>query len=531
MNCVLSNPFYRMTVIHSDLIKNRIAAISDRQILMDEFLGVFQKSFRHSSITIMHDEPITKCSINISADDKIEVEWVGQLRDLLNLSDQITINVDNDDNVDDREDDLCDIILQKYNRYFPCSIICNIIDKGYKVVIIVPSLEAKKYSMNKLTEYAVDYIKHNTQYGGKEKIDSILNELIKYEIGDIEEQCNFDELELQFTNQTLPEKVPERARTIQMISGETRSNRKEDEDKKREEDEDEAEKRRNLCCTLSGIVQCDDGDIYVITTGHGMSNTCTPINSNYTLIGRMWPSALLPSDADDVVKSKSYDSTLNGGDKEPFVSDVAILQPNIDIRTVTECPRSDIIKYHMEIRGTTVPIIPGYGTTVPINKLKAKVVYTGCRTKGEMEVVGSGHFCQRLNTNYIYEKFYVAIHISSHLNEKVDDVDGSNGTIPGDSGARVTTLDGKIHSFLIGMTTGDDKFRLLSPAHFVLEQIKSMTGKKNVDFVRSVKTGDVLSRISRSAQSIIFRPFNRSVRDDDINNDAIVTGVDDDGGK
>lgn len=168
MNCVLSNPFYREKVIQSHLIKKRIAAISDRRLLMDQFLGVFQKSFRNSSITIMYDKSITKCSILVSAADKIEVEWIHQLRDLLMLSDQIDINDDNDiDDADDSEDDLCDIIMQKYSRYFPCSIVLNIIEKKYKVVIIVPSLQAKNYIVNKLTEYCELCIKRNTRYGDK----------------------------------------------------------------------------------------------------------------------------------------------------------------------------------------------------------------------------------------------------------------------------------------------------------------------------------------------------------------------------
>lgn len=32
VNCVLSNPFYRMKVIESKLIKDRIATITDKQI-------------------------------------------------------------------------------------------------------------------------------------------------------------------------------------------------------------------------------------------------------------------------------------------------------------------------------------------------------------------------------------------------------------------------------------------------------------------------------------------------------------------
>ena len=107
--------------------------------------------------------------------------------------------------------------------------------------------------------------------------------------------------------------------------------------------------------------------------------------------------------------------------------------------------------------------------------------------------------------------------MNEDLDGVYDEVDGSNGTVSGDSGACVTTMDGKIHSFVIGTTTGDNKFRLLSPAHFVLEQIKSLTKKKNVDFVRCVEKKDVYSNlqsISRSARDFFSRLINRSVRDD-----------------
>lgn len=290
MNCVLSNPFYRTKVIKSQLIKTRIAAITDRQILMDQFVGVFQKSFRHSSITIMYDKPITTCSILISADFELKLQFKTS--------------------------------LPKINTQREC----------FKTMI---SGECQNTDV---------FIRSNER-----------NECI-------------------------------------------------------------------LVSTKSGIVQCDDGDIYVITTGHYMGKACSPKNLNYTLIDIMWPNVLNVSDAEDIVKSKSYDSTNDGASKESFVSDIAILKPNIDIRTVTKCPRSDIIEYYTDIRGSEIPILPGSGTTIPIQELKAKLVYTGCRTKGEMEVIGSGYFCQVLNKMYIHERFYVANHISSHLNK--DFLDG-----------------------------------------------------------------------------------------------------------
>jgi len=72
----------------------------------------------------------------------------------------------------------------------------------------------------------------------------------------------------------------------------------------------------------------------------------------------------------------------------------------------------------------------------------------------------------------------------------VDNNYSSIGTLPGDSGACVTTKEGAIHSFVIGKTSGADQFRLLSPAHFVLEQIKTLIDKENVKFVKC-DNGDV----------------------------------------
>ena len=95
MNCVLSNPFYRIKVIESKLIKDRIASITDRQILMDLFIIVFQKSFSHSSIT-KYNYPVSKCFIEIGSEDMMELDWIHQLKDLLTLSDdEIHIHFDN----------------------------------------------------------------------------------------------------------------------------------------------------------------------------------------------------------------------------------------------------------------------------------------------------------------------------------------------------------------------------------------------------------------------------------------------------
>jgi len=46
---------------------------------------------------------------------------------------------------------------------------------------------------------------------------------------------------------------------------------------------------------------------------------------------------------------------------------------------------------------------------------------------------------------------------------------------------------------VIGKTSGADQFRLLSPAHFVLEQIKTLIDKENVKFVKCERKTNVIS--------------------------------------
>jgi hypothetical protein len=127
-------------------------------------------------------------------------------------------------------------------------------------------------------------------------------------------------------------------------------------------------------------------------------------------------------------------------------------------------------------------------------------------TEGEVEVIGSGLFSQKLNRNWIYERFYVAKHVSSivELFERIVDNNYSSiGTLPGDSGACVTTKEGAIHSFVIGKTSGPEQFRLLSSAHFVLEQIKTLTDKENVKFVKCERKTNVISNLqSFAAESL-----------------------------
>jgi hypothetical protein len=238
-------------------------------------------------------------------------------------------------------------------------------------------------------------------------------------------------------------------------------------------------------------VQCDDDDLYFITTGHGISDKCTPLNNNYMLESYMWPNALRSKDVSDVNKYNSFLSTKSDWDICQFVCDVAILKPTeFEKRRLKNnylFHDAKIIAQYDVVDDIEVPVLPG------INELYRRVYYSGCKSTGTMDVVGSGFFTHKVDKRWIHERFYVAKHVNSMLmtdyddendDDDDDDTDGTTGTLPCDSGACVIIRDDEIHSFVIGTTIGADEFRLLSPVHYILKQISKLTRKKNVKFVK-----------------------------------------------
>jgi len=77
-------------------------------------------------------------------------------------------------------------------------------------------------------------------------------------------------------------------------------------------------------------------------------------------------------------------------------------------------------------------------------------------TSGEMNVVRSGFMCHKVGLHMIYERFYLAEHLSSVFIDpqikkalKGHPIVDNEGSVGSDSGAYVMTEDGKLHSFLI----------------------------------------------------------------------------------
>jgi len=288
----------------------------------------------------------------------------------------------------------------------------------------------------------------------------------------------------------------------------------------------------DFCSTLSGIVQCDD-DLYLITTGNGMSDRCSVDSNDYELVYKIWPSSLV---TEDVNQFKTYGGIISVGNIESFVSDVAILKPKTSdlFGKYSFSKELNYVKsYDEPFRGMIVPSLPVINETV-------HVLYSGCKTKGKMKVVGSGYFRQFLGDLCIHERFYIAKPDPWFYNDYVSEwLLGTTMTEECDSGACVTTLDDKIHSFVIGKITGPDQFRLLSPAHFVLEQIKTLTEAKKVKFVKCESEegwNSFLQSLSKSFEQARLRsvaittsdlePFNTSTSNGDDSDDSNFYAID-----
>ena len=393
MNCVLSNPFYRIKVIEIKIDQS----ITDRQTIFKCFSKIISLFINYHVL------------IEIGAEDMMELDWIRQLKDLLTQSDdEIHIHFDNDVNnkIDYQEEDLCYVILQKFIQFFPCCIILNIIEsvKGEtiayncsnttKEVMVLPSLQAKDHCMNKMKEY-IKYIRFTSLYGDKENIYNKFNVRIKHEIGDIEELCGSIGLDLHFNNEKFFDNKNEIERDYQATfsgkSNHPNTNINVD-----------ISFHKDFCSTLSGIVQCDDDDLYFITTGHGISDKCTPLNNNYMLESYMWPNALRSKDLSDVNKYNSFLSTKSDWCICQFVCDVAILKPTeFEKRRLKNnylFHDAKIIAQYDVVDDIEVPVLPG------INELYRRVYYSGCKSTGTMDVVGSGFFTHKVDKRWIHER-------------------------------------------------------------------------------------------------------------------------------
>jgi len=178
-----------------------------------------------------------------------------------------------------------------------------------------------------------------------------------------------------------------------------------------------------------------------------------------------------------------YDSTLpelSDFNIFKFVSDVTVLKPNLFHKRFYE--EVDLIsKYDKKNR----PLLPNQTDMLCI------IHYRGLFTEGTMNVIGFGHCAQWFNNSdvngLLYERFYVANPDTSL--SKIDD-EPNTGSVSDDSSAYCyKTGDDKnqndrVHLFLVGAL---NNYRILTPAHFALEQIRIIIKNNTLKFLRCSK--------------------------------------------
>jgi hypothetical protein len=337
-------------------------------------------------------------------------------------------------------------------------------------VIVVPSVRAKEVTMNTLREIIRSIHQPITSTVKNE----IMNEYINCIVGKLDEQCLSEYLpkEIQF-------KISEQKTNCPIIDRDIEMSLFDSEDD-------------SLCfkeayggvinshgmSTISGVIRSND-DYFIFTTGHGLNDGCTVDSGHYMLKDFMWPTKFREGQIqnDNYFKSNiAKDAKIDTA----TVSDVCLLQPRKGVKDKFLANKQHFIKqdFIQEYNKEGNPVLPNR------EQIEGTVQYIGCMTKGEMKIRGTAcigrDFMYKISEGKMqklifYERLYVAEPISDKKGEC---------SVPGDSGACVTkkvivgdTEVVKIHSFLKGTVKGEKlSYRLLSPAHFVLEQVKKLLG-------------------------------------------------------
>ena len=490
INGFLKDPFIRSKILDSELFGKEMETI-DVHIRLQQFISVSASIF-NISLMKMFGSPVKRCFMKVEKEDTM-VEIIA-FRNILMLTDEqveVTIAFANtEDKIELEPSKVADIlspdhlpgtkediiscldlvrrILGIYLRMYPSSFIMYIYEEHQennpriqKAIIVVDSVDARNAIIEKLKEIflSLELVKNeNKMHRVFERyLDCIVDHLI--------EQCN-DNLPagcLFTCNERGTIKTTKKMKYVMNFSN--------------EEDnigEEKIESKEFLVSTLSGVVSGSDSSgetvRYVFTTGHNIEDR--HIIKGYTVVGSVWPSML----SIDTAVDRFYDSTLPELKKintRKFVSDITVLKPE-GYRTFYEkefYQDVDVISKYKK----TMPLLPDETDILGI------VHYRGTMTRGTMNVIGYGHCSQWFSNSdeneLLYERFYVA-----------EPILPENGSIPGDSGAycfkKSDTDDSKndrIHSFLVGKF---DKYMILTPAHFALEQIRNITGNDTLKFVR-----------------------------------------------
>jgi hypothetical protein len=224
----------------------------------------------------------------------------------------------------------------------------------------------------------------------------------------------------------------------------------------------------------------------VFTTGHYIEDYHSV--DGYNVITSIWPSMMsMNSISDNFYYSKLTE--LRDPAMQAFMSDITVLKP-IDHTFFERASYEEVDVVSKYDNG--VPVLPDDADMLGI------IHYRGQSTIGTMEVIGYGYCSQWFNTTDIsgllYERFYIAIPLSP-----------PGGSVLGDSGAYCFKQGGdddiqedRVHSFMIGALGPDLQYRILTPAHFALEQIRKITKNPTLRFMRlvGISDEDIISKLN-----------------------------------
>ena len=511
MNCILSNPYDRNKVVKTGLFNNRMTKI-DENIRLELFVGVFLKTFPISNVCLYGHPVVIRCEITIYEDD-IMMKHAGlDFKKIFMIDDDKQLKI-NDPAINDRRnvdtlsqwtsDILAVQVMYKYEQMFPCSFILNMFNDDNaslngKKVIVVPSVKAKEATKNILEEII------KSLDPSSEQVDhhKIINNYIDCIVDTLDEQCDlecFPSKAIKFKIRDTTTQSDHHISRYHNLKNQKFAAGKVDEEEKFLENDKVTE-----CIgtsTLSGIIKSND-DFFIFTTGHGLTSSCVPMNKNYSLKDYVWPCSRHENN-DLFFRSYGVQTAMN----DYFtLSDVAVLEPNRDVienfykaNKDNFVPKEFISEY--KSGNSMYPVVPDK------SQIKGSVQYSGCKTEGKMKIIGTAYVGREfLNTSggvveivLYYERFYLAFPDGTSISKSVE-IDANDrvrkrmimppaGSQYGDSGSCVTmeTTDGtrkvvKIHSFLKGKMTNIN-YRLLSPAHFVLEQMRKIVKKPDAVFV------------------------------------------------
>ncbi len=467
---------------------------------MELFVGVFQKTFPLSDvclyehpvvITIYEDDIMMKLAvldfkkIFMVDDDHLEIKYsVINGRRNLDTSSQWTL------------DELVVQVMYKYEQMFPCSFILNMFNDDNasldeKKVIVVPTVKVKESTINTL-EAIIQSIDPSSELARNKTT-------FKHYI-----DCIVDNLDEQCSSEYLPKAIEfgiiDYTRLCHVIPRENPID-------PQHFDEMNLDCNSTGVSTLSGVIKSDD-DYFIFTTGHYLNVNSTVVNDNYTLKDFMWPGSTRVEKIDRNIYFQCNTSEDLMQDSYA-VSDVAVLEPielaNFYFFGGTEFnPQKFISAYNVKLN----PVLPKR------EQIEGTVQYKGYMSDGKMTIEGTayiGRECVFINKQggirslTFYERLYVATPESLEKGEcsefgdsgacctmeveethfDKDDSESDNLKSYVDEGGSVAvenTKVVKIHSYLKAKMPKSE-YRLLSPAHFVLEQMRKITNKPDAVFV------------------------------------------------